>query len=174
MIAGAAALPAAAMGAMPAVAQGGGFGLSPEPWLTVAAEVAAPQILGRSEGFERRCVPILGGTVSGRATGTVLPGGADWQRVLPDGTTELDAHYTIRTAAGDMIEVKGSGLRSGSETAMRALLAGEKVDPALIYFRGAYRLITAAPALRDLTTRLFIGIGVREPARVLIALHAVE
>jgi len=148
--------------------------LSAEPWLTVIADVAPPQIVGRAQGFERRCVPIEGGTASGRFEAIVLPGGADWQRVFPDGTTELEAHYTLRTTAGTLIEVSGSGLRSGPPEAMRALLAGEPVDPALIYFRAAYRFVTDDPSLRDFARRLFIGIGKREPSRVSIDIFAVE
>ncbi|WP_404711719.1 DUF3237 family protein [Sphingomonas sp. MMS24-J13] len=148
--------------------------LSAEPWLTVVAEVAPPQLFGRASGSERRCVPILGGSASGRFDATILPGGADWQRVLPDGTTELEAHYALRTDAGDLVEVSGGGIRSGPPEAMQALLAGETVDPALIYFRAAYRFATAAPALADFTRRLFIGVGRREPRRVLIDIYAVE
>jgi len=172
---GAAALPAALAAASgTAATPGPGPGLSKAPWLSVVAEVASPQIFGRAAGFERRCVPITGGSATGRFEGTVLPGGADWQRVLPDGTTELEAHYAIRTAAGDLVEVSGSGLRSGPPEAMKALLAGQPVDPALIYFRAAYRFASAAPALGDFTRRLFIGVGKREPSRVLIDIYAVE
>ena len=147
--------------------------LSAEPWLRVEVQVAPPLLFGRSEGAERRCVPLLGGTVSGRVTGTVLPGGTDWQRVRPDGTTELEAHYAIRTDRGEMIEARASGIRSGPDAAMKALLAGETVDPALIYFRVAYRFVTDAAGLRELATRLFVGVGRRDPARVQIDIHAV-
>lgn len=147
--------------------------LSPEPWLTLAAEVGPPLLLGSPQGYERRCVPILGGTVSGRIAARILPGGADWQRVLADGTTELEAHYALETEAGERIEVSSTGLRAGPAPVMRALLAGEPVDPALLYFRSAMRFLSDAPALRDLTRRLFVGVGRREPARVLLDAHAV-
>jgi len=150
------------------------IGLSTEPWVRIAVAVDKPLLFGTSEGFERRCVPILSGTASGRLSGTVVPGGTDWQRILPGGTTELEAHYAIRSDAGDMVEVISRGVRSGSPETMRRLLAGEPVDPALVYFRTAVRITTAAPTLQDLTTRLFIGVGTREPSRVLIDLYAVE
>lgn len=149
-------------------------GLSAEPWFRIAVAVDQPQLFGSAEGHERRCVPILSGTVRGRVTGRVLPGGTDWQRILPGGTTELEAHYAIETDAGETIEVTSRGVRSGSAETMRALLAGEPVDPSLVYFRTAVRLLTAAPALADLTTRLFVGVGTRRPAEVLIDLYAVE
>lgn len=148
--------------------------LSAESWIRIAVEVAPPQLFGAAEGFERRCVPILRGTVTGRVNGTVLPGGADWQRILPGGTTELEAHYAIRTDAGEMIEVSSRGIRSAAPETMRKLLDGEAVDPALVYFRTAVRMTSSAAGLQYLTSRLFVGAGTREPARVLIDLHAVE
>ena len=148
--------------------------LSAEPWITLTAEVGPPQMFGTAQGFERRCVPILSGSFSGRINGRGLPGGTDWQRVWPDGTTELEAHYAIETDEGERIEVYSNGLRSGPEAVMRKLLAGERVDPALIYFRSAMRFISDSPRLRDFTSRLFIGIGRREPTRVLLDVYAVE
>jgi hypothetical protein len=176
MLAGGAA--AATLAAIPAAAKKSEMpkmiGLSAEPWIRIAVAVDKPQLFGSAEGFERRCVPILSGTVSGRVSGTVLPGGTDWQRILPGGTTELEAHYAIRSDSGAMIEVTSRGVRSGSPETMARLLAGEAVDPALVYFRTAVRLTTAAADLQDLTTRLFVGVGTREPSRVLIELYAVE
>jgi hypothetical protein len=150
------------------------IGISASPWVTVEVEVGPPILFGAAEGFERRCVPILSGRVSGRVTGTVLPGGTDWQKILPGGTSDLEAHYGIETDAGDTIEVWSRGIRSGPADAMQALLAGEQVDPSLIYFRTAVRMSSAAPALADLTARRFVGVGTREPTRVRIDLFAVE
>src|SRR6478609_5641886 len=93
-------------------------GLSDHPWLQAVVDVGPPQIFGTSHGYERRCIPFLGGTISGRVSGMILPGGTDWQRIYPDGTTELDAHYAIGTADGVTIEAHGTGLRAGSEIAM--------------------------------------------------------
>ena len=149
-------------------------GLSHEPWVTGTAEVGPPQLFGSAQGFERRCVPILSGTFSGRISGHGLPGGTDWQRIWPDGTTELEAHYAWETDQGEYLEVFSNGIRSGPEAAMRDLLAGKAVDPSLIYFRSAMRFVTSAPRLKDFAGRLFIGVGRREPARVLLDVYAVE
>ena len=46
----------------------------------------------------RNIVWITGGTFKGpKIEGTIIPGGADWQQVRPDGATELDARYTLKT-----------------------------------------------------------------------------
>lgn len=60
-------------------------------------------------GF-RRVIPIVGGTVSGAITGEVLPGGADWNTVRPDGSTELWARYELRLDAGAVVSVTNTAL----------------------------------------------------------------
>jgi hypothetical protein len=63
-------------------------------------------ILGESKRGVRRVVPITGGTFEGPGIrGTVLPGGADWQLVRPDGVTELYARYLLKTHDGYLIQV---------------------------------------------------------------------
>ena len=52
--------------------------------------VATPQIIGQSSRGLRRVVPITGGTFEGpRIRGRVVPGGADWQVVRPDGVLSI-------------------------------------------------------------------------------------
>lgn len=149
-------------------------GLSREPWLIAEGSVEPPLSFGLEGGSERRCVPIPPGSrFSGRLTGVGL-GGTDWQRIWPDGTTEIEAHYALRTDEGDLIEVVSSGIRTGPEGAMRALLRGEPVDPTLIYFRTVMRMTADSPRLREFTRHLFIGIGRREPDRVYVDAYALE
>lgn len=60
-------------------------------------------------GF-RRVIPIVGGTVSGRLAGEVLPGGADWNLERPDGSTELWARYELRLVDGTVVSVVNTAL----------------------------------------------------------------
>ncbi len=62
--------------------------------------------IGKSKYGERRLIPITGGTFKGPGIeGVVLPGGADWQLTRPDGDTELNARYTLKTNDGFLIQV---------------------------------------------------------------------
>jgi hypothetical protein len=62
--------------------------------------------IGKSKHGERRLIPITGGTFKGpNVEGVVVPGGADWQLTRPDGDTELNARYTLRTKDGFLIQV---------------------------------------------------------------------
>ncbi len=114
----------------------------------------------------RRFIPILGGTVSGGLTGTVLPGGGDWQSIAVDGRMDIDAHYVLQIDGQGTVEVRSEGLRHGPPEVLAALGRGEAVDPSLYYFRTAVRLRTAAPGLSRLNQILAVAVGARGPASV--------
>jgi hypothetical protein len=150
-----------------------------EPVLTFAFELRAtvgpPQEIGEVRGGRRRIVPITGGTFIGpQLRGTVLPGGADWQLMQPDGFAALDTRYTIRTEAGVLIHVRNAGMRHGPADVMQRLMAGEIVDPALVYFRTLPRFETSSPDLQWLTRAIFVGVGARYPDEVVIRFYKLE
>ena len=51
--------------------------------------------MGQGRAGQRRIIPIIGGTVSGKITGKILNLGADWQTVFEDGGAELDTRYAL-------------------------------------------------------------------------------
>jgi hypothetical protein len=63
--------------------------------------------VGESKRGSRNIIPITGGTVTGRLTGSVLPGGADYQ--LLGGTTTLDARYTLVGDDDEYVLVRNCG-----------------------------------------------------------------
>ena len=134
-------------------------------------QVGSPVLLGNDGFGEARIVPILGGSVSGPGlTGAILPGGADEQRIRADGLTRIHARYVIRAEDGALIRVDSQGLRHAPPEVMAALMRGEKVDPALVYFRTVIRFETAAPEHDDLNRSLFLSEGQREPDAVVLRL----
>lgn len=145
------------------------------PLFDLEVEVAAPQSVGRAETGERRCVPITGGRVrGGKLNGVVLPGGADWQILRPDGLADLDARYMLQTEEGARIEVWSRGLRIGPAEVMARLARGEPVEASAYYMRTALRFETAAADLQWLVHRLCIGYGERRPDQVLLKVYAVD
>ena len=83
--------------------------LSYEALVTIAPAVE----IGPSSRGTRRYIPITGGTFQGpRIKGVVLSGGADWQLQRPDGTTEIDALYSMKADDGAVIIVRNRGLIS--------------------------------------------------------------
>jgi hypothetical protein len=138
------------------------------PRLTFAFELRAtvgpPLEVGNVAQGRRRIVPITGGTFEGPGIkGKVMPGGADWQIIRPDGFSELDTRYTLETDSGQIIYVQNAGIRHAAPEVMKRLLAGEIVDPALVYFRTVPKFETASPELQWLTRTIFVGIGERYP-----------
>src|SRR4026209_777243 len=135
-----------------------------EPKLTFAFEVRAtvgtPLELGTGAQGRRRIVPITGGTFEGPTLrGKVMNGGADWQIIRADGFTEVDTRYTLETDKGQIIYVQNAGVRHAAPDVMKRLLAGELVDPTLVYFRTVPKFETAAADLQWLTRAVFIGMG---------------
>lgn len=67
--------------------------------------------VGESKRGVRRVIPITGGTFSGpKIKGEILPGGDDWQLVRPDGDTELNARYLMKTSDGYTFQVLNKAL----------------------------------------------------------------
>ena len=130
-------------------------------------EVGAPQQVGQTVHGLRRLIPITGGTATGDGwSARVLPGGADFQLIVNDRLSELDARYVLETDAGDFIYVQNRAVRSGPPELIARLVRGEPVDPEQIYFRCSPSFETAAPALSWMGERMFVGTGARYPDAV--------
>ena len=99
---------------------------TPQPWgyrskqageqqgellITENVTLAPSQRVGESKRGNRNIIPITGGTVSGRITGKVLMGGADYQILSPPAT--IDAHYLWQTDDGETIIVRNGGSFGG-------------------------------------------------------------
>ena len=82
---------------------------------------------GPTSSGHRRVVPILGGRIVDGLDADVLPGGADWQVVRPDGTIEIDTRYSARTADGSLLHLRTHGIRTGAPDVLVALSRGEEV-----------------------------------------------
>ena len=142
--------------------------LEPVAELTVfvATPIEAGQVTGLNSRGRRRIIPITGGKVTGQLSGTVLPGGADFQIVVSDTCADLDARYLLQLDNGEHVYVMNRALRRGSAEDIAKLVRGEPVDPAAIYFRCAPTFEVSSPSLAWLTESLFVGTGARFPDRV--------
>jgi hypothetical protein len=132
-----------------------------DPAFTVEARLGPLEDHGVTRAGHRRVIPVAGGRVSGMLEAEILAGGADWQLVRPDGAIEIDTRYSARTAAGEHVHFRTTGVRSGPPAVLAALLRGEEVDPASYYFRVAVYLETSAPRLAFLERSLFVAAAVR-------------
>jgi Protein of unknown function (DUF3237) len=142
----------------------------PELELLTHAEiqVAAPRSLGTTPaGGVRRIIDVISGRFDGpRLSGTVLPGGADWQVVRPSGTTILEARFTLQTDTGALVYIQNHAIRSGPPDVMARLVAGELVDPGDYDFFMTPRFETGEPELAWLNDVVAVGSGARRPDAV--------
>jgi hypothetical protein len=141
---------------------------------SLAIKVGAPIVAGDFGYGTRRIIPILGGEVRGVGMrGTILPCGADFQTIRPNGFTELEAKYAFELDDGAIVYIENVGIRFGPKQLLDRIAKGESVDPALIYFRSVPKFETGAENYRWLMENLFIGVGARHPDRVEIDVHQV-
>jgi hypothetical protein len=121
-----------------------------------------------------RVVRILGGRFEGaRLSGTLLEAGADWQTIRGDGVAELDVRCLMRTDQGELIHLRGQGLRHGPPEVMARLARGEAVDPGAYYFREVMRFQTSAPRLLWLNNVFGLASGRREARAVVLEVFEV-
>ena len=93
---------------------------------TMTLAVAGMQPIGATPNGNRRIGLVAGGTFEGaRLRGKVLPGGADWIIVRPDGVTTLDVRLVLETDDGAAIGMTYRGLRHGPAAVMDRLNRGE-------------------------------------------------
>jgi hypothetical protein len=97
-------------------------GVPPQPWdyrkaapsekrgaqlITETVTLSPSQSVGPSKRGPRNIIPITGGELTGRITGKILPGGADYQNLSPPAT--IDARYLWQTTDGEIIIVRNGG-----------------------------------------------------------------
>jgi len=137
-----------------------------EPAFDVVVDLGPIADHGVTRVGHRRVIAILGGSVTGLGddswTAAIEPGGADWQRVRPDGAMEIDGRYTAVSPAGERIYLQAAGVRTGPADVLAALGRGEDVDPRAYYFRTVVTVETSAPRLQHLQHALFVASCTRE------------
>lgn len=132
--------------------------------LTLKLSVNGMQPVGETPSGNRRIGLVAGGTFEGaKLKGTVLPGGADWIMIRPDGVTTLDVRIVLQTDDGAAIGLTYKGLRHGPAEVMAKVNSGQWVDPSEYYFRTMVSFETAAPKYAWLNAVFGIGTGSRPP-----------
>lgn len=130
--------------------------------------------LGLLAPGQRRLIPLRGGQVQGRlGEGRLLAGGSDWQWIEDGRVARLQARYVIDFGGGRLLAVHNDALRVASAETTAALLRGEPVDPAAVYFRCQPRFETAVPEWRWLMEHQFVGSGERTPDAVRLSFFTV-
>jgi uncharacterized protein DUF3237 len=152
----------------------------PDPHLALVcrleATVGDPQDVVQISAGQRRIVALTGGTFSGpEPRGTLLPAAsADWQIILPDGTTLGDVRYTLKTEPGDLLYVQSRGVRHGPPEVLERLGRGGDVDASEYTFRTSATIETGADSLHWLNKGIFISVGGRQPGGEIYEVYLVR
>lgn len=111
------------------------MGLKIEPLMDYHADLRPPTDIGAGPFGVRRIFDVAGGRVEGaRIKGTLLPSGADWLLVGPDGVGRLDVRGTFATDDGAYIYVSYYGVLVLDEKVIAAIEQGTPTEFGDIHF----------------------------------------
>jgi hypothetical protein len=136
--------------------------LHTRPLFAFQADVAKPNIIGKTPGHDRRVGVVTGGSFEGeRLRGKILPGGSDWQSLRSDGTLTLDVRLIMETDDGHLIGMTYRGMRHGPKEVLERIGRGEVVSPRDYYMRTAPFFETASEKYDWLNRLVSVAIGHR-------------
>lgn len=94
--------------------------------MTYEAELDLPQVINDKTFIYN----VKGGWARGPGiSGSFIPPGADWLRVMGSGVLRLDVRATLRTDEGELIYLSYNGVIQHTEKSYDKLMKGEKVTP---------------------------------------------
>ena len=128
-----------------------------EHLMKIELSLDPPIDIGEVPGGYRRVIPIKSGKISGRINGHVIPGGADWNLVRPDGTVHVWARYTLQTDDGVNIMITNEGLQPGAAEVMGEILKGNLPDKEGYYCWGTPRFEVAGEKYAFLNEHIFLA-----------------
>src|SRR5262249_53197760 len=134
-----------------------------------------PLELGDIAQGHRRIVSLSGGKFTGpELNGELLPGSsADWQIVLPDGTTLGDIRYTLQTDGGDLLYVQSPRVRHGTVEVLARLAGAEDGDASEYTSHTSTQIETAAADLSWMNRGVFISVAGRQVGAVIYETYLV-
>jgi len=135
-----------------------------EPQLEFLYELSAylesPLAIGENPRGNRQIVPVTGGSFEGpRLKGKVLPGGADWLLVRPDGVGEIDVRATLQTDDGALIYVAYRGYLTKVAELLPRWAAGEQIPHEEYYLVATPYFETSAAQYAWLQQVVVIAMG---------------
>ncbi len=128
---------------------------------TIQVDLAAQaQEVGAGPLGHRRILEIAGGTVRGeRLQGVVLPGGADWMLLGPDGWGRLDVRMQLRMDDEALVYASAQGVVELNKQVLAAIAAGEETGFEDQYYRSAMRLEAGDERYAWVNRAVFIAEG---------------
>jgi hypothetical protein len=138
-----------------------------EPIMTYRAELAPPQVVGKTPFGTRQIFEVTGGTFEGPdLKGEILTCGGDWLLTDDEGIGRLDVRATFLTDDGAHIYMQYHGVLELNETANKALAEGGGTDYADQYFMTQPRFETGDERYLWLNRTVAVAQGRLRPGAV--------
>ncbi len=135
-------------------------------------ELDAPLDVGPTPHGVRRIVAITGGSLEGPSVcGKILPSGADWLLVRPDGVVELDIRAAGRLEDGALLYATERGYLRAPPEVMERIARGDLMDPGAYAFRVVVSYETASPRYAWLNGTIGYGIGTLRKGGLDLVVH---
>ncbi len=132
--------------------------------MVLRVKVGDAQKVGSTPNTNRLVGVLESGVFEGELlSGTVLPGGSDWQSIRSNGSILLDCRMVLETADGEMISMKYTGTRVNPAGVADRLKKGETVSPDEYYLRISPVFETASEKYAWINNIVAIGVGDRQP-----------
>ncbi len=85
--------------------------LSAEEVMRLQVTLGEAKLVGNTGSGRLVVIPITGGIILGeKINGKVVPGGADWNMTLANGTAHVCAKYLLETEDGEFIAIENEGM----------------------------------------------------------------
>ena len=127
--------------------------------ITENVTLAPSQQVGPSKRGPRNIIPITGGEISGRISGKVLMGGADYQNLSQPAT--IDARYLWQADDGEIIIVRNGGTFGSLVTTFEARVDG----PYAFLNDGSYLSSNPGPGQGGVALTFYESVGAESRSR---------
>lgn len=133
-----------------------------------------PVEVGSTPHGVRRIATIRGGAFQGPAIrGEILPGGADWLLLRPDGVVELDIRVAGQLDDGALVYVTERGYLKAAPEVLERIARGAPVDPDAYTLRIVSSYETASSRYAWLNGALGVGRGTVHEGWLDLTVHEV-
>ena len=130
--------------------------------------------VGQSPLGVRTVVPVSGGLFNGPVIeGVVLPGGADWVLVEPDGSFRIDVRLNLQTKDEQNIYMNYQGFFHASQEVLERYYRRELLDDNEYYLRTSVRFETSSAQYSWLNHKICVASGQQTKTGVLYSVYQV-
>ena len=122
----------------------------------------------------RTVVPVNGGSFNGPTIeGSVLPGGADWVLVEPDGSFRIDVRLNLQTKDEQNLYMNYQGFFHASKEVLERYYRRELLDDNEYYLRTSVRFETSSAQYGWLNHKICIAKGRQTKTGVIYSVYQV-